>query len=155
MTGITADPTDPRLGRGTDTDPVPQNEVYLVLSDEERAKGFIRPVRASYLHVGIAGPKYPLRDLTEEEKRDHPLYAKYEDYPASESPKLGRWWTQESLDAVGKGCGTLTTMGPAIAETYARSPFFYGSTYCVSCQKHRAVGEAGEFVWLDGTRVGT
>jgi len=45
------DPTDPRLGHGRDETPVPQNEVYLVLSAEERAKGFVRPVRRSYLHI--------------------------------------------------------------------------------------------------------
>jgi hypothetical protein len=55
-----------------------------------------------------------------------------------------------------KGCGTLTTMGQAIAETYAREPRFYGSTYCCGCNMHRRVGAHGEFVW-DGTdeRVGT
>lgn len=47
----TTDPSDPRLGRGADDKPVPQNEAYLVLSDEERAKGFVRPVRRSYVHT--------------------------------------------------------------------------------------------------------
>jgi len=27
-----------------------ENECYLVLSEEERAKGFVRPVRRSYIH---------------------------------------------------------------------------------------------------------
>ncbi len=49
--GLTTDPTDPRLGHGPDKSPQPQNEVYLVLSDEERARGFIRPVRQSYVHT--------------------------------------------------------------------------------------------------------
>lgn len=48
--GVTSDRNDPRLTHGVDTEPVPQAEVYLVLSDEERAKGFIRPVRTSYRH---------------------------------------------------------------------------------------------------------
>lgn len=47
----TDDPTDPRLGRGPDNKPVPQNEVYLVLSDDERAKGYIRPFRDTYKHL--------------------------------------------------------------------------------------------------------
>jgi hypothetical protein len=47
---LTTDPKDPRLGRGADDKPVPQNEAYLILSEEERAKGFIRPVRKSYVH---------------------------------------------------------------------------------------------------------
>ena len=47
---LTTDPTDPRLGRGIDTEPTPQNEVYLVLSEEERGKGFVRPLRNTYVH---------------------------------------------------------------------------------------------------------
>lgn len=50
QSGLTDDPTDPRLGRGQDDKPVPQNEVYLVLSAEERAKGFVRPLHRSYRH---------------------------------------------------------------------------------------------------------
>ena len=53
MADLTTDPTDPRLGRGFDPiekGPVPQNAAYLVLSEEERAKGFVRPVRTAYLH---------------------------------------------------------------------------------------------------------
>lgn len=99
---LTTDSNDPRLGHGSDDQPSPQNEVYLVLSDEELAKGFVRPVRRSYRH---------------------------------------------------KTCGTITTMGQAIAETYARDPKFYGSTYCVYCQMHKPVTE---FVWVDdGTVVGS
>jgi hypothetical protein len=30
MTGVTSDPNDPRLGRGVDTEPIPQHDVYLV-----------------------------------------------------------------------------------------------------------------------------
>ena len=47
---LTSDPADPRLGHGSDTEPGPQNAAYLVLSEEERAKGFVRPVRRSYRH---------------------------------------------------------------------------------------------------------
>lgn len=50
MARLTDDPSDPGLSRGTDTGPVPQAEAYLVLSDEERAKGFVRPVRRAYVH---------------------------------------------------------------------------------------------------------
>jgi hypothetical protein len=39
------------------------------------------------------------------------------------------------------GCGALTTMNIGIAETYARDPKFYGSTYCVGCRMHRVVDE--------------
>ena len=101
----TDDPSDPRLTRGPDTESREQAEVYLVLSDDERAEGFVRPLRSSYRHLP---------------------------------------------------CGAVTTMGNAIAETFARLPAFYGNTYCARCNLHRPVGEAGEFVWLDdGSKVGT
>ena len=100
---LTSDPNDPRLTTGADEAPVPQAEAYLVLSDEERAKGFVRPLRTSYVHVD--------------------------------------------------GCGAVTTMRLPIAETYARQPGFYGSTYCVTCCMHRPVGE---FRWdADGQVVGS
>lgn len=46
----TNDPHDPRLTHGVDREPVPMAETYLVLSAEERAKGFVRPVFRSYIH---------------------------------------------------------------------------------------------------------
>ncbi len=54
-------------------------------------------------------------------------------------------------------CGAVTTMGQALAETYARDPHFYSGTMCVTCGTHFPVGENGEFVWADGTdeKVGT
>lgn len=52
-------------------------------------------------------------------------------------------------------CGAVTTMSVGIAETYARQPDFYHSTFCTTCAKHRPVGWDGEFEWLDGTKVGT
>ena len=64
---LTTDPNDPRLTRGVDSAPVSQAAVYLVLSEEERAKGFVRPVRRSYIHIGEQ-PDHPLRVLTDEEK---------------------------------------------------------------------------------------
>lgn len=50
MSDLTDDPSDPRLTHGSDSEPVPMAEVYLVLSDAERAKGFIRPLRRAYRH---------------------------------------------------------------------------------------------------------
>lgn len=50
MSELTDDPADPRLTRGVDEAPVPQAAAYLVLSDEERVKGFVRPVRTAYTH---------------------------------------------------------------------------------------------------------
>lgn len=51
MGELTTDPNDPRLTHGWDEKPVPQAETYLILSREERAKGFVRPVRRSYQHT--------------------------------------------------------------------------------------------------------
>ncbi len=82
-----------------------QQKGYVVLSAEERAKGFVEPVRAGYVHAK---------------------------------------------------CGVITTMGNALAETYARDPYFYSGTFCAHCRAHFPVGENGEFVWV-GTdqKVGT
>ena len=43
--GTTTDRNDPRLGHGVDEMPQPQHEMYLVMSEEERARGFVRPIR--------------------------------------------------------------------------------------------------------------
>lgn len=125
-----------------------QQKGYVVLSEEERAKGFVRPLRYSYIHKGETGPEYPIRDLTEEEQERHSAagYAKYEEYPEGENV-VGMFWTQDRLDNIGKGCGTKTTMGASIAETYARNPSFYGGTFCCGCGKHLPLVE---FVW-EGT----
>lgn len=154
-TGITDDPNDPRIRRGApDKESVPQAEAYLVLPEDERAKGFVRPYRDAYQHVGLK-PKFPerMRTLTVEEMRRHreQEYVRFEEYPESELPSLGRYWTRAQLDT--KGCGTVTTMGRALSETYARDPSFYGATYCCGCRKHLPVEE---FVWtVDGERVGS
>lgn len=81
-----------------------QQKTYLVLSDAELAKGFIRPVRTSYTH---------------------------------------------------ERCGSVTTMGLKLAETYARDPGFYSGTFCSNCGAHFPVGSEGEFLWPDGTKVGS
>lgn len=98
---VTDDRNDPGLKK---IGPDGQQEKYLVLSEEERDKGFIRPVRQTYVHLT---------------------------------------------------CGVATTMGRALAETYARDPQFYGGTYCAGCQMHLPVGPNGEFIWEDGSKVGT
>ncbi len=135
---------DPRTG---------MQKAYVVLSAEERAKGFVRPVRRTYRHVGVR-PKYPLRDLTpdEHERYDKFGYVKYEEYPASQGAMLGRYWTEKQLNS---GCGTVTTMGLSLAETYARDPAFYAGTFCAGCHAHFPVGPEGEFEWEDGSKVGT
>jgi len=151
--GLTTDREDPGL-KNIRADG--QQEVYLVLSDEERAKGFVRPVRKKYRHVGLPAPKNPLRELTPAEREQYAEfgYAKYEEYPPG-GAALGRYWTHAELAKI-SACGTVTTMGDALAETYARDPQFYGATFCCACGWHAPVGERGEFVWEpDGSRVGT
>lgn len=122
---------------------------YVVLSAEERARGFVRPVRRTYRHVGIR-PKYPVRDLNEEE---HQLYAgeayvKYEEYPEGSPEKvrsaIGRFWTAADLNS---GCQKTTKMSLPLAETYARDPGFYDATYCAVCLTHFPLEQ---FVW-EGT----
>lgn len=90
-----------------------QQKAYIVLSAEERAKGFVRPVRQTYTHVGA------VTDMVNDFN--------------------GMEWKQR----IG-GCGTDTTMGLAIAETYARDPGFYSGTFCCFCRKHKPLNE---FVW--------
>lgn len=162
---LTNDPNDPRLGHGSDDTPAPQNETYLVLSPEERAKGFLRPLRRSYIHNGRDLTPNPLRDLTPDEQDRYPLatygYLKAEvlgtypcDDPACEATEHERlrFWTQKDFNSL-TGCGATTTMGLELCETYARDPKFYGATYCVGCSMHRPVAE---FVWAeDGQRVGS
>jgi len=153
--GLTTDPNDPRLGHGADAEPRDQHEVYLVLSASERAKGFVRPLRRSYRHVGPVGPAHPMRELTADERARFAAeaYVAFEIYPESSSPATGRFWTQAELDAVGRGCGAVTSMGLELCETYARDQHFYGSTYCTTCRKHLPVAE---FAWVeDGARVGS
>jgi hypothetical protein len=141
----------------SDRRPDGQHVDHWVLCAEERAKGFVRPVRDSYEHIGRPAPKNPLFDLTDEQKAmfgdlDYVKFEKYRDRPGP----IGRYWTQAELDKVGKGCGTVTSMPQAIAETYARSPGYYGSTFCCGCRDYFPVGRDGEFVWKNSDeRVGT
>lgn len=125
-----------------------QQKGYVVLSKEERDKGFVRPVRTTYIHVG-SRPRHPTRPLTDDEKARHVgcNYELYEEYPESESPIAGKFWTAQHLRA---RCGAATTMSQTIAETYARDPKFYGGTFCCVCRDHFPVGE---FKWANDNQV--
>lgn len=72
--GTTDNPTDPRLTHGADTTPVEQAPVYLVLSEEDRAKGFVRPVRVSYWHETCGAITTMGRPIAETYARDPKFY---------------------------------------------------------------------------------
>lgn len=71
---LTTDPTDPELGHGADTAPVPQNKKYLVLSEAERKKGFIRPYRDAYMHSACGAVTTMGRALSETYAREPKFY---------------------------------------------------------------------------------
>jgi len=73
--GTTDDPNDPRLGhyRGPEQ-PGPQAEIYLVLSEAERAKGFVRPVRDTYIHDKCKTETRMGRSLAETYARNPKFY---------------------------------------------------------------------------------
>jgi len=70
----TSDPSDPRLTRGPDTARVPQAPAYLVLSEAERAAGFVRPVRMSYLHLLCGTSTRMSREIAETYARNPYFY---------------------------------------------------------------------------------
>ena len=74
MAELTTNPEDPRLTHGVDAEKVPQAPVYLVLSEAERAKGFIRPVRRSYLHQTCGSVTTMSTPLAETYARDPKFY---------------------------------------------------------------------------------
>jgi hypothetical protein len=107
-----------RKGQTNDTG---QHDGYIVLCPDERAKGFVRPYRDAYKHVGA------LKEMTND--------------------------ANEDFTVRGGGCNTVTTMGRALSETYARDPKFYGATFCVTCNRHLPVSE---FMWTaDDQPVGS
>jgi hypothetical protein len=155
---ITTDRSNPDLKKVKENG---QNEAYIVLSEEERAKGFVRPLRDTYVHVGKVPLYKGIHQMLEETDEHYPKYVAVMTVMEKEDGSFlgGSYVTQEELDAwqnnkmIG-GCGTSTTMNSReIVETYARNPSFYGATFCCGCGKHLPVGE---FVWK-GTneRVGS
>lgn len=130
---------------------------YKVLCPEERAKGFVRPVRQEYKHVGK-----PLRGVIEmlEEPVEHDgkTYVAIDRFELPGGNKAGTYLTAEEVNQLKRdgrrgGCGAVTTMGLALAETYARDPKFYSGTFCCHCRAHFPVSE---FIWEpDGSVVGS
>lgn len=71
---LTTDPNDPRLGHGADSEPGPQSGAYLILSEDERAKGFIRPLRRVYRHTTCGTVTTMAVRLAETYARDPTFY---------------------------------------------------------------------------------
>jgi hypothetical protein len=74
MARLTTDPTDPDLTHGPDIDPAGQASAYLVLSEADRAEGFLRPVRESYLHLPCSKVTTMSRPIAETYARDPGFY---------------------------------------------------------------------------------
>jgi hypothetical protein len=144
-----------------------QQKGYVVLSEEERAKGFVRPVRRSYIHDGREICGHDLGPWSQ--PNDFGYVSKICGAPKGHEGPHGDAGdrpvfvaTQPELDRLArtgryKGCGAVTTMSQPLAETYARDPSFYGGTMCATCRKHFPVGIDGEFSWADNPdqKVGT
>jgi hypothetical protein len=148
--------------RAEQTESEGQHKDYIVLCEEERAKGFVRPYRDAYQHVGrsVCGEIVNQRDLPAEMQ---PLGGPRDicGLPfGHEGECSGQFFTIDqpqhaqilNTHRMG-GCLGTTTMGRSLSETYARDPSFYGATFCTSCNKHLPVGE---FIWtMDGAVVGS
>lgn len=158
---LTTNPNDPRLLEGQKNS-TGQHSIYLVLSEEERSKGYVRPYRDTYIHKGHEGYVVCGKNL-QILSDDHEYADKYYAVMCCASPDSkilhkedgscisGSYLTKEQYeDAIAghykqvKGCGAITTMGRALSETYATNPNFYGATFCVGCNKHLPVNE---FIW--------
>jgi len=130
---------------------------YLVLCPEERAKGFVRPLRRSYVHVGkkLRGSLEMLSVVYQSESGKE--YVAKDNFEL-QGTRCGTYLTQQDVDHIKRsgyygGCGGHTAMSLALCETYARDPKFYGSTFCVGCGRHFPVSE---FIWCeDGQMVGS
>lgn len=72
--GVTSDPSDPRLTRGVDVEPTGMAESYLVLSDTERAKGFVRPYRDRYRHLTCGATTTMAQAIAETYARNPSFY---------------------------------------------------------------------------------
>lgn len=147
---IVTDREDTRLGQVKDNG---QNEAYLALSQEEIDKGYLRPVRDSYIHIGRYYTHNP-EILNQPYKYGSKTYVATIPCLIENERVIGSSYiTQEELDQYNTtkgyigGCGTLTKIHERLAQTYARDPKFYSATFCVGCKTHPPVSE---FVW-DGT----
>lgn len=68
---MTTDPNDPRL---REIRPDGQQEAYLVLSPEEREKGYVRPIRWKYRHLACGTVTTMAMPIAETYARDPGFY---------------------------------------------------------------------------------
>lgn len=154
---LVTDRNDPKLKKGQ-TNTTGQHEVYLVLSEEERAKGFVRPLRFTYTHAGrsVCGAFLDPRHIRDRKDCWDICAQKLSHKGPCGSPFYGDLLPSEATQIHSThrkgGCGVATKMGQALSETYARDPSFYGATFCVGCNVHLPVDE---FVWDDGQPLGS
>jgi len=71
MSGLTTDPTEVCLNEYR---PDGMQKCYLILSAEERAKGFVRPVYRSYIHRKCGAETTMALELCETYARDPKFY---------------------------------------------------------------------------------
>lgn len=162
--------TDPHDGCLHEIDPATGQQVcYLILPDGER-KNLVRPVRRTYRHVGIR-PKYDIRYLSDQIFIfSAAIVLMVLVYLLLYRTKLGKAMRAMSDNAdLARVSGintdrivywTWAVSGALVAVAgvmlgLQAQPDFYGGTFCATCREHFPVGEHGEFVWEDGTRVGT
>ncbi len=113
------------------------------------------PVDRSQRQLSDGGP------VTEDHAEIQPLTGQQKGYVVLTEAERAKGFQRPYRDAYRHAtCGGVTTMGRAIAETYARDPHFYSGTFCSTCRAHFPVGEDGEFTWYEmdgreGPKVGT
>jgi hypothetical protein len=128
---------------------------YIVLTPEERAKGFVKPVRRSYVHTGRLVCGHELEPYADSEHygagavricHGPVAHPGEHGFAGGHTVFIATAAELDRLKRTGryKGCGVLTTMALAIAETYARKPGFYGGTFCTHCRAHFPLNE---FEW--------
>lgn len=143
--------------RSEQTEKTGQHKDYIVLCPDERAKGFVRPYRDAYRHVGekMCGAYIDPPHIRNNPENTQTLICRKA--VGHEGSCGDLWWTLPHAEAEQVhrtkrrgGCGKITTMGRSLAETYARDPKFYGATFCTNCNHHLPVAE---FTWyeMDGT----
>lgn len=142
----------PSKVRAEQTEATGQHKSYIVLCEDERKKGFVRPYRDAYKHVGPFVERCEATTQADGEENPHQCVRPYPHGGEHEFNALMILNGPIRFMAGGRrgGCGSITTMGQALSETYARDPTFYGATFCGRCNKHLPVAE---FVWTADSQV--